>query len=71
MSRVIKTCRDISVSVTNLHHGLICVTLARILGDIPGLRAVTPYSLRRFTGASSREIINHISYTTTYVPGST
>ncbi|KXH64069.1 hypothetical protein CSAL01_01316 [Colletotrichum salicis] len=71
MSRVMKTCRDIGVSATNLLHGLICVTLARMLGDIPGVRAVMPYSLRRFTGASPREVINHISYTTTYVPGST
>lgn len=64
MSGVTKTCRKIRASVKNVLRGGICVTLARTLGNVPGVRAATPYSLRRFTGASLREIINQISYVT-------
>ncbi|GAP92645.1 hypothetical protein SAMD00023353_5900070 [Rosellinia necatrix] len=79
-ARVLATCRDLGVTVTSLLHGAICAALAGVLpydddddGDddnpLMGVRAATPYSLRRFTGATPREILNHVSYASKYVPG--
>ncbi|KAJ2985994.1 hypothetical protein NUW58_g5243 [Xylaria curta] len=69
-SEVLRTCRKLEVTVTNLLHGVICTTLARALAGDEGIRAATPYSLRKFTGAAPQAILNHISFATKYVPSS-
>ncbi|KAF5598047.1 branched-chain amino acid aminotransferase [Fusarium pseudocircinatum] len=67
-SDLLRKCKQASVTVTGLLHAIICVSLSiSIQEDIPGFRAVTPFSARRHTGASDAEVVNHISYLTSYV----
>ncbi|SPJ71057.1 related to branched-chain amino acids aminotransferase [Fusarium torulosum] len=63
------------VTLTGLLHAYICNALRRALnsnqpvqGSEQGFQSVTPFQIRQHTGASDREILNHISYLTTYVP---
>ncbi|KAF4501665.1 hypothetical protein FAGAP_2117 [Fusarium agapanthi] len=67
-SSLLQKCKQANITVTGLLHAIICSSLNNsVEEDIPGLRAVTPFSARRHTGASDSEIVNHISYLTTYV----
>jgi hypothetical protein len=67
-SDLLRKCKQANVTVTGLLHALICASLSiSIKEDTPGFRAVTPFSARRHTGASDDEIVNHISYLTSYV----
>jgi len=54
--------RQLEITLTGLLHSLILIYLAKSVSAAQGFRAVTPYSLRNFTGLSSEEIANHISY---------
>ncbi|KAF5687001.1 ToxD-like protein [Fusarium denticulatum] len=67
-SSLLRKCKQANVTVTGLLHAIICSSLINsIEEDVPGLRAVTPFSTRRHTGASDAEIVNHVSYLTSYV----
>ncbi|KAF5643737.1 hypothetical protein F25303_6224 [Fusarium sp. NRRL 25303] len=67
-SDLLRKCKQANVTVTGLLHAIICTSLSNsIKGDIPGFQAVTPFSARRHTGASDAEIVNHISYLTSYI----
>ncbi|RKK84395.1 hypothetical protein BFJ69_g2181 [Fusarium oxysporum] len=67
-SDLLKKCKHANVTVTGLLHAIICTSLNNsIKEDGPGFRAVTPFSARRHTGVSDTEIVNHISYLTSYV----
>ncbi|KAF5553200.1 hypothetical protein FNAPI_6805 [Fusarium napiforme] len=67
-SSLLRKCKQANVKVTGLLHAIICASLSiAIKEDVPGFRAVTPFSARRHTGASDAEIVNHISYLTSYV----
>ncbi|KAM6529774.1 Alcohol acetyltransferase [Fusarium falciforme] len=69
LSSVLKRCKLSNITLTGLLHALICTSLCRGVEVVPGVRAVTPFSVRKLTGASEREIVNHISFLSTYVPG--
>ncbi|PTD02122.1 hypothetical protein FCULG_00012174 [Fusarium culmorum] len=63
------------VTLTGLLHAYICTALRRALNSNrpvqdseQGFRSVTPFQIRQHTGVSDRDILNHISYLTTYVP---
>jgi hypothetical protein len=64
VSRIISYCRQLKTTLTGLLHSLFVIHLAKTVQDARGFRAVTPYSMRRFSGASDDEILNHISYIT-------
>ncbi|KAG9494883.1 hypothetical protein J7337_013112 [Fusarium musae] len=67
-SSLLRKCKHANVTVTGLLHAIICTSLNHSINeDVPGFRAVTPFSARRHTGASDAEIVNHISYLTSYV----
>ncbi|KAF5248214.1 hypothetical protein FANTH_6006 [Fusarium anthophilum] len=67
-SSLLKKCKQANITVTGLLHAIICSSLSNsVKEDIPGLGAVTPFSARRHTGASDGDIVNHISYLTSYV----
>ncbi|KAF5540031.1 hypothetical protein FPHYL_12157 [Fusarium phyllophilum] len=67
-SGLLRKCKHANVTVTGLLHAIICSSLNNsVEEDAPGFRAVTPFSARRYTGASDAEIVNHISYLTSYV----
>ncbi|EWG51648.1 hypothetical protein FVEG_16830 [Fusarium verticillioides 7600] len=67
-SALLRKCKKANVTVTGLLHAIICASLnASIKENIPGFRTVTPFSARRHTGASDGDIVNHISYLTSYV----
>lgn len=72
VSRALAVSKQRGVSLTNLLHGIICISLRRSLRDknVPAFRSGTPYSLRRFTGASPQAIVNHMSFRPHYTPGS-
>ena len=65
VKNILQTCRRLPATLTGLLHSLIIIYLSRALHDAQGFRAVTPYSMRRFTQLSPDEIANHISYLTT------
>ncbi|RTE82811.1 hypothetical protein BHE90_002741 [Fusarium euwallaceae] len=69
LSDVLKRCKLSNITLTGLLHALICTSLCRRVKGVPGIRAVTPFSVRKLTNTSAREIVNHISFLTTYVPG--
>ncbi|VTT68137.1 unnamed protein product [Fusarium fujikuroi] len=67
-SDLLRKCKQANVTVTGLLHAIICTSLrSSIKEDVSGFRAVTPFSARRHTGASDAEIVNHISYLTSYI----
>ncbi|KAG5747869.1 hypothetical protein H9Q70_009452 [Fusarium xylarioides] len=67
-SELLRKCKKANITVTGILHAIICTSLSNaIKGDVPGFRAVTPFSARRHTGASDAEIVNHISYLTSYI----
>ncbi|KAF5661960.1 branched-chain amino acid aminotransferase [Fusarium circinatum] len=67
-SSLLKKCKQSNITVTGLLHAIICSSLNNSVEEgIPGFRAVTPFSARRHTGASDGDIVNHISYLTSYV----
>ncbi|PNP84200.1 hypothetical protein FNYG_02888 [Fusarium nygamai] len=67
-SGLLRKCKQANVTVTGLLHAIISSSLNNFIKeDVPGFRAVTPFSARRHTGASGTEIVNHISYLTSYV----
>ncbi|KAF5975110.1 hypothetical protein FCOIX_7837 [Fusarium coicis] len=67
-SALLRKCKQANVTVTGLLHAIICASLSiATKEDVPGFRAVTPFSTRQHTGASEAEIVNHISYLTSYV----
>ncbi|KAL1885451.1 Alcohol acetyltransferase [Paecilomyces lecythidis] len=66
---ILQRCKQSNVTLTGFLHALICDSLCRgIPQDQAGFRAVTPFSVRRHTGASDEDIVNHISFMTSYVP---
>ncbi|KAM0437838.1 hypothetical protein ACHAPT_002203 [Fusarium lateritium] len=69
LSDVLKRCKLSNITLTGFLHALICTSLCRGIKGIPGIRAVTPFSLRKQTGAAERDIVNHISFLATYIPG--
>ncbi|RAH76987.1 hypothetical protein BO86DRAFT_270534, partial [Aspergillus japonicus CBS 114.51] len=69
LSGVLGRCKRSNITLTGLLHALICASLRRrIAEDHRGFRAVTPFSVRRHTQASAGDMVNHISYLTSYVP---
>ncbi|KAF5981206.1 branched-chain amino acid aminotransferase [Fusarium bulbicola] len=67
-SSLLKKCKQANITVTGLLHAIICTSLSdSVKEDIPGLGAFTPFSARRHSGASDGDIVNHISYLTSYV----
>jgi hypothetical protein len=61
VSMILTYCRGLKITLTGLLHSLIVMYLAKAIPDAHGFRAGTPYSMRRFSGASDNEILNHIS----------
>ncbi|KAF4334076.1 branched-chain amino acid aminotransferase [Fusarium beomiforme] len=65
---ILRHCRLAKVTLTGLLHSIICTSLNKSIKEqVPGFRSVTPFSVRRHTGASDTDIVNHISYLTSYV----
>ncbi|KAK7419427.1 Alcohol acetyltransferase [Neonectria punicea] len=67
--RILGLCKRDRVSMTSYLHALICTSLCKTLEGAPGLRAITPYSLRGFAATSPRDIVNHVSHMSTHIPG--
>ncbi|TGO60991.1 hypothetical protein BCON_0031g00700 [Botryotinia convoluta] len=65
--RVLETSRRLKITVTGYLHGLITSYLARavVTNDQLGLKACTPYSLRKFSKLPLSEIANHVAFITT------
>ncbi|KAK7421832.1 Alcohol acetyltransferase [Neonectria magnoliae] len=66
--RILDLCKQNRVSMTSYLHALICTSLCKTLEGAPGLRAITPYSLRGFAATSPRDIVNHVSHMLTHIP---
>jgi len=64
---ILTRCRHLKggATLTSLLHSLLVIKLSRTITTAKGFTAVTPYSMRRFSGVSDDEIVNHISYITT------
>lgn len=58
---LLRKCRSLNSTLTSLVHSLIIIHLAKAIPQAQSLRAITPVSLRRFTGISNDEIANHVS----------
>ncbi|KAM0198947.1 hypothetical protein ACHAPQ_012178 [Fusarium lateritium] len=68
LSAVLKKCKQASITLTGLLHALICTSLRRsIKEEVPGFRPVTPFSVRPRTGVSKKDIVDHVSFLTSYV----
>ncbi|TGO66988.1 hypothetical protein BOTNAR_0050g00220 [Botryotinia narcissicola] len=67
VQRVLETSRRLKITVTGYLHGLITSYLARavVTNDQLGLKAHTPYSLRKFSKLPLSEITNHVAFITT------
>ncbi|KAM0227289.1 hypothetical protein ACHAPO_011644 [Fusarium lateritium] len=72
--RILRKCKLAKVTLTGLLHAYICTALQRALkkegideGSTLGFRSVTPFQIRQHTRVSDKDILNHISYLTTYV----
>lgn len=63
-------CKQQGLTLTSHLHGTICTSLLHAVPGPSAFRAVTPYSVRKWTRTSPDEIVNHISYVTTHVAGS-
>ncbi|KAF4630132.1 hypothetical protein G7Y89_g8010 [Cudoniella acicularis] len=63
---VLKVCRRLNITLTGLLHGFILMYLSQTVHEARGFRSITPYSMRRFTGFSEDEIINHVSSIVTH-----
>lgn len=69
LSSILEKCRQAKVTLTGLLHSVVCKSLNNSITErVPGFRSVTPFSVRRHTGVSDAEIVNHISYLTSFVP---
>jgi hypothetical protein len=75
LSNLLQRCKLAKATLTGLLHAYICIALRRALssnrmiqGSEQGFQSVTPFQIRQHTGASERDILNHVSYLTTYVP---
>jgi hypothetical protein len=55
-------CRARKITMTSLLHSLILIYLSKTISSAEAFAAVTPFSMRRFTGVSDEEMVNHISY---------
>jgi len=67
---ILNSCRRLQTTITGLLHSFIVIKLSKLVQKAQGFKAVTPYSMRRFTGVPSTEIANHISYITSSWPAS-
>lgn len=65
VTNILSECRRLKTTFTGFLHSLLVLHLSKLVPDARGFRAVTPYSMRRFTGASDDEILNHVSYIST------
>ncbi|KAH6954140.1 alcohol acetyltransferase [Fusarium avenaceum] len=75
LSSLLRRCKLAKTTLTGLLHAYVCIALRRaltsnrmILDSEQGFRSVTPFQIRQHTGASESDILNHVSYLTTYVP---
>ncbi|CEI41654.1 unnamed protein product [Fusarium venenatum] len=63
----LQKCKKAGVTLTGYLHAVICTSLWHCIpDDIPGIRSITPFSARNHTKTSARDIVNHISYLTSY-----
>ncbi|CAJ0546457.1 Ff.00g010840.m01.CDS01 [Fusarium sp. VM40] len=75
LSSLLQRCKRAKATLTGLLHAYICIALRHALtnnrmiqGSEQGFQSVTPFQIRQHTGALESEILNHVSYLTTYVP---
>lgn len=61
VSSILQYCRERSITLTGLLHGLITIYLANAVPSAKGFRANTPFSMRRFTKFSNDEIVCHVA----------
>ncbi|KAF5003150.1 hypothetical protein FDECE_10295 [Fusarium decemcellulare] len=69
LSELLRGCKQSKITLTGLLHGFICASLCHRVKEAPGFRGVTPFAVRNHTKASSRDIVNHVSFLTSFVPG--
>ncbi|KAM0234112.1 hypothetical protein ACHAPO_006489 [Fusarium lateritium] len=63
----LQKCKKAGVTLTGFLHAVICASLWHcIQDDVFGIRSITPFSARNHTKTSARDIVNHISYLTSY-----
>lgn len=62
VSNILTYCRRLGITLTGLLHSLFVINLAKAIESAHVFRGATPYSMRRFSGASDEEIVNHISH---------
>ncbi|KAF4422198.1 hypothetical protein F53441_14302 [Fusarium austroafricanum] len=63
----LQKCKKERVTLTGFLHAVICTSLWYcVKEEVPGIRSITPFSARNHTKASGRDIVNHISYLTSY-----
>ncbi|KAG8667762.1 Alcohol acetyltransferase [Fusarium poae] len=67
LAATLRKCKQVGVTLTGFLHAVICTSLWHSIKDyVPGIRSITPFSARNHTKTSARDIVNHISYLTSY-----
>ena len=61
VTNILAYCRQRSITLTGLVHGLILIHLSKAVPHAQTFRGTTPVSLRAFTKTSPDEIVNHVS----------
>ncbi|CAG8972915.1 hypothetical protein HYALB_00001335 [Hymenoscyphus albidus] len=70
LSGILTFCRTKNITLTSLLHFLTLTYLSTTLPatEAPSFKAITPYTMRRFTLTPPTEMVNHISFISTHFP---
>jgi hypothetical protein len=62
LNSALAACRTRKITMSSLLHSLILLYLSKTICSAEAFASVTPFSMRRFSGVSNNEMLNHISY---------
>jgi hypothetical protein len=65
LSTALIACRARKITMTSLLHALFLLYLSKTISSAEAFAATTPYSMRRFSGVSDDEMVNHIAFIVT------
>ncbi|EPE35527.1 hypothetical protein GLAREA_11226 [Glarea lozoyensis ATCC 20868] len=65
LSTALSACRSRKITMTSLLHALFLLYLSKTISSAEAFSATTPYSMRRFSGVSDDEMVNHIAFIVT------
>jgi len=61
LTTILAKCKRSGSSLTAVLHGVIVLSLAKMIPEASAFAAMTPYSVRDMTGTGMGEIVNHVS----------